>query len=212
MTEDILSLLDGKWEEGTRPADLYERVVAKRPGNYVDILLEGLASKKKRQKAGCAEIASRLSADHPRLLYPHVDVFLRHLRAREPVLRWEAVCTLGNLSHADDDKVIPRHLTEIIELLADKSIVLQGHAVRALAKVAKANPGSAARILAALFDAVRFFPGTRVGYVVEATEMFAEHDALSPKLREFLARYVESEHAPVARKAKKALKGMGTRK
>ena len=209
MAKDILILLEGKWEEGTRPANLYERRIAPRPKDYVDALLEGLASKKKRVQAGCAELASRMSADHPELLYPHVDVFARNLHAKAPILRWEAVCTIGNLASVDEKKSIPKQIDSMIGLLSDKSIVLQGHAVRALAKVAAKYPKLAPSILSALLEAARHFPGTRVGYIVEATEAFAAHEALVPTIRKFLAPHAESELAPVSRKAKKALKRIG---
>jgi hypothetical protein len=103
MATDLLRLLEGKWEAGTRPADLYARYVAKRPASYVEMILAGLASKHKRVQGGCAELASRLSADHPTVLYPHLELFLRSLEAKAPILRWEAACTLGNLAAVDDD-------------------------------------------------------------------------------------------------------------
>lgn len=202
---NILTILEGKWEDGTRPADLYERRIAKKPGEYVDVVLEGLASKKKRVQSGCAEIASRMSADSPKLLIQHVAVFLGNLRAKEPILRWEAVCTLGNLAAVDDDGIIAKNVGEIAGLLGDKSIVLQGHAVRALAKIATKHPELAADVLAKLLASERYFPGSRVGYIVEATETFAHDRALAPKLRKFLALHAKSPHAPVARKAKRAL-------
>jgi len=209
VAEDILTVLEGKWEHGTRPADLYERIIAARPRAHVGALLEGLASKKRRVQAGCAELASRLSADQPDLLYPHLDVFLRNLHAKEPVLRWEAVCTVGNLVAVDEEKLVPKHVDELVALLSDESIVLQGHAVRALAKVAHQYPELAPSLLSSLLRAARHFPGTRVGYIVEATETFAAHEALVPTIRKFLAPHARSEHAPVARKAKKALKRLG---
>jgi hypothetical protein len=42
-------------------------------------------------------------------------------------------------------------------------------------------------------DAVRFFPGTRVGYIVEAMDTFAERDGLMPRVREFLGQHADSE-------------------
>jgi hypothetical protein len=209
VSEDILKLLEGKWDTGTRPADLYERVVAARPDGYVDVVLQGLASKNKRVQGGCAEIASRLSADHPGLLYPHLGVFTRNLHAKAPILRWEAVCTIGNLAAVDDRKVIPAEVDAMKALLHDRSIVLQGHAVRALEKVAARHKKLAAGILSALIDAAPHFPGTRVGYLVEATGSFATTPALVPVIRRFVEPHAKSAHAPVARKAKRVLKQIG---
>ena len=207
--QDILTVLEAKWEAGTRPADLYATFIAARPGDYVPALLAGLAGKDKRVKGGCAEILSRVSEDHPDVVYPHVDLFLKNLGAKEPILRWEAVCTVGNLAGVDARKAIAPHVPAMVSLLADKSIVLQGHAVRALAKVAVANPKVAPAILGALIDSVEHFAGSRVGYVVEAMESFAAMKGLGGRVRAFLGPYCDSEHAPVAKKARKAMKKAG---
>jgi hypothetical protein len=62
MKRDILAVLADKWEDGTRPADLYAGQIAARPRDYLDAILAGLASKNKRVQGGCAELASLLSA------------------------------------------------------------------------------------------------------------------------------------------------------
>ncbi len=206
VPKDLLSVLAGPWEDGTRPADLYDRAIAAKPEAYLAAVLEGLASKNKRVQGGCAELCSRISADRPDLLYPHLDVFVRALDAKAPILRWEAACTLGNLATVDDKAQLAGSVPTLIALLGNKSIVLQGHAVRALAKIARKHPRLAASIFAALSSATRFFPGTRVGYIVEAMELFAGNKPLAPAVRAFLAPHAESALAPVARKARKALR------
>ena len=47
-----------------------------------------------------------------------------------------------------------------------------------------------------------------MGYVVEAMETFAKNPALAADVRSFLVPFADSELAPVARKAKKALKAL----
>jgi hypothetical protein len=93
------------------------------------------------------------------------------------------------------------HVGDLIGLLPDKSIVLQGHAVRALAKVARRHPQLAPKIWKALLAAERDFPGTRVGYLVEAAEAFVDHAALVRTIRPFVTRLAADERASVARKA-----------
>lgn len=210
MAIDLLNLLEGKWADGTRPADLYAKHVAKRPAAYVDIILEGLASKNKRVQGGCAELASLLSADHPHVLYPHVELFLRSLKAKAPILRWEAACTVGNLA-AVDDGIIADRVGDLLGLLPDKSVVLQGHAVRALAKVARRHPELAPKIWKALLAAEPYFPGTRVGYLIEAAEAFVDNAALVRTIRPFATRHAGSDRAPVARKANKVLRQLERR-
>ncbi len=203
---DLHRLLDGKWEDGTRPKDLYADHVAARPETYVETIVAGLDAPGRRVQNGCAELASLLSEAHPELLYPHVDRFAGNLGAKEKVVRWEAVCTVGNLAAADRTARIPPHLPAILPLLENDSIVLQGHAVRALAKIARAHPDRADEIFAALLRARKRFPGNRIGFLVEAMESFLDRDALKPKIRKFVTPLAESEIKSVATKARRVLR------
>jgi hypothetical protein len=204
----LLEVLDGKWEDGTRPKDLFEAFVAKDPAGYVGDIVAGLQGDKAKVRNGCAELASLLSEHEPKLLYPKLALFAANLGAKEPVLRWEAVCTIGNLVAADAKGATRASLEPIARFLHDKSIVLQGHAVRALAKMARAFPELAPGILKSLVAAADRFPGTRVGYVVEAMAAFAANDELRQAAERFVTPYAASELKPVATKARKALKAL----
>ena len=103
------------------------------------MLIRGLDSSEKRVQSGSAELLSLLSEDHPKLLTPHFDKFIGNLRAKAPVLRWEASCTLGNLARVDEEKKILSVLPLMYPLLEHKSIVLANHTVQALAKIAEHN-------------------------------------------------------------------------
>ena len=139
MPMNILELLDGKWTDGTRPKDIYELYISKNPSDYVKAIIEGLSSEKRKVQSGSAELASLLSKNNPELIYPHINLFIDNLDAEAPVLRWEAVCTLGNLTKADKNRIIPAYIDHIVPFLSNKSIILQGHSVRALSKIAASN-------------------------------------------------------------------------
>lgn len=198
--------LSGKWEDGTRPKDLFAKHVARDPSRFVDQIIDGLGSPVKRVQAGCAEIASLLSEVEPQYLAPHLELFQANLRAKEPILRWEAVCTIGNLSAIDDKGKTRRSVDALIAHLHDKSIVLQGHAARALSKLARAFPDLAPTIFEALISARDDFPGNRIGYVVEAMTSFASHAPLVPKIRAFVEPLAAGDNKSVASKARKVLK------
>jgi hypothetical protein len=206
ILKDIFKLLEGKWEDGTRPKDVYDLYISKAPEEYIDTIIEGLQSDTRKIQSGCAELASILSELNPELLYSHIDLFLKNLDAKAPVLRWEAVCTLGNLASVDNKKIIPKHLDEIAAHLAVKSIVLQGHTVRALAKIAKENPGVAKNILDLLLASKKLFPGNRIGFLVEAMGAFMGNKTLAPIAGKFAKAFVKSEIKAVAKKAKRVMK------
>ena len=144
---NIFKILDGKWEDGTRPKDLYNLYISKEPMQYIGFILAGLEGDKRKVQSGCAELASLLSEDKPELLYPHIDFFIQNLTSKAPVLRWEAVCTLGNLAKVDENEKIRTSVDTVIGFLNDKSIVLQGHSVRALVKIVSKFPDLAPKIL-----------------------------------------------------------------
>lgn len=202
----ILEMLSGKWEDGTRPKDLYALHLSPDAAAYADDVVAGLRSENRRVQNGCAELASLLSAEHPELLYPHLALFAANLDAPEPILRWEAACTIGNLVAVDAGGKIRASIEKLTRFLDDESIVLQGHAVRALAQAARAFPDLAAGILARLIAARERFPGNRIGYVLEALEVFAPDPKLAAKARALAEDYAESEIKSVATKARKALK------
>jgi len=206
MPIDLHEILDGKWEDGTRPKDLYAEHVSKRPRAYVKQLIAGLDAGNRRIENGCAELTSLLSEDKPELLYPFVDVFVTNLESKEKVIRWEAVCTLGNLASVDEQGVIPKQLPTLIGALTASSIVLQGHAGRALAKVAIAQPQTANRIFEALTGAADSFPGNKIGFVIEAVGELAAINGFENKIRAFVAPYLESDVNVVVKKAGRVLK------
>ena len=204
----LLELLDGKWEDGTRPKDLFASFVAQDPPGYVAAIIAGLEGDKPKVRNGCAELASLLSEARPELLLAELALFQANLGVKEPVLRWEAVCTIGNLVAADREGATRACLGAIARFLEDKSIVLQGHAVRALAKMARAFPDLAPGIQQSLLASADRFPGSRVGYLVEAMAAFATDDKLRRAAERFVAPYADSDMKPVVTKARKALKAL----
>lgn len=207
---DVHELLRGPRDETTRPKALFALHISKQPAVYVKALVEGLSSRERRVQGGCAELCSLLSEAEPGALAEHVDLFIAHLDAREPILRWEAVCTVGNLVSVDREGRIPKTVARITRFLDDESIVLQGHAVRALAKIAQAHPSTAAAILRALVASRDRFPGSRVGYLVEAMEAFTGEDRLRADARAFAECFVESDINPVRTKARRAMKKLAS--
>jgi hypothetical protein len=203
---DILGALDGKWGDGTRPKDLYKLHISGSPASYVEIIIRGLDSDKKKVRSGSAELASLHSEEHPDVLYPHIQLFIDNLASREPVLRWEAVCTLGNLARVDRCQNLPLVIPIIIPFLSDKSIVLQGHTIRALAKIAKQCPDHASLILDSLMESAEFLPGNRVGFLIEAMEYFADNREMNEKAQKFVLQLMESDIKVVSRKARKTMK------
>ena len=203
---DIIAALSGKWEDGTRPVDLFELHVEPDPEAYVPQILDGLRTCSGKPQSGCAELASRLSEVRPDLLWPERELFATNVHAKAPVVRWEAACVIGNLAAVDTDGDLRPQIEELELLLTEKSIVLQGHAVHALAKMARAYPDEAPGILDNLIAAEDRFPGSRVGILVESMSAFDADSELRSRARAFAERYLDSDVKAVATKARRAVK------
>jgi len=203
---DIHRVLAGKWEDGTKPKDLYSMHISKKPTAYLNDIIEGLDSEERRVQSGCAELASLLSEDMPDLLYPHMELFVSNLEAQAPVLRWEAVCALGNLASVDKLEKIPTLIDRFAGFLSDKSIVLQGHSVRALAKIARGFSETASDILEMLLSHTDYFPGNRIGFIIEAMEPFEGKPEFAPRVMKFVEPYLESDIKSVVKKARRVMK------
>jgi hypothetical protein len=206
---DISKALRGKWEDGTRPKDLYTGHIFKNPEAYVETLIQGLDSDEKRVQSGYAELVSLLSEDRPDLFIPYFDIFVGNLEAKAPILRWEAVCTLGNLAKVDEEKRILPLLPRMYPLLEHKSIVLANHTVQALAKIAEHNQVKAEEILDKLIENSPLFEKTTVGFIIEAVVRFKDYDELVPKVKKFVEPYLESDMKVVAMKARRTMKILG---
>lgn len=206
---DLYEILRGKWEDGTRPKDLYAIHVSAEPEKYLDLMMSGLDSDERRVQTGSSELVSLLSEDHPEMVKPYLDKFFEYLDAKAPVLRWEATCTLGNLASVDTEKKIPAYLDKMYLQLEHKSIVLANHTVQALSKIGSHNPEKAEEILDKLIEKSPLFNKTTVGFIIEAFARYKDYSELHPKIKKFIEPFLESEMKVVASKAKKTLKILG---
>jgi hypothetical protein len=168
--------------------------------------MRGLGSDERRVQNGCAELLSLLSADEPRLLRPHVGTFLEGLESGAEMVRWEAVCTLGNIAEGLDRKDASVATSRIQNFLSDPSVVLKGHSVQALSKIALHHPQRAQSIFGSILAVRDQFPGRRIGVVLECCTNFATSDSMRRRVRDFATEHRDSEHAVVARKARRALR------
>ncbi len=202
----IQELLDGKWEDGTSPGDVFELHVLRNPSSYIDDIIAGLMSERKRVQSGCAELASLVSEHSPELLYRHLSLFEANLEANQPVLRWEAVCTIGNLARVDKSQEIRSLIDIIAGFLRSESIVLQVHSARALTKISEAFPDEAPGMMKRLLAAEDAFPGNRIGFIVESMGAFISDERTAKDARKFVERYARCETASVAAKALKVMR------
>jgi hypothetical protein len=110
---------------------------------------------------------------------------------------------LGNLARVDKKKIVSSHIDRIALFLSDSSIVLQGHSVRPLSKIAEANPDEAPKILEELLQSKKYFPENRIGFMIEEMGHFLQYEDRKKVIRTFVEPYLESNIKSVSRKARK---------
>jgi hypothetical protein len=117
-----------------------------------------------------------------------VDVFIKNLNSPIPKLRCYAAYTLGNLASVDDEGKITDQIKAIAQNLSNESYILQNYSVKALGKIARANPECAERIFNLLISHKKYFPKKKIGVIFDNMECFSDNK----DLREDAIRFVES--------------------
>ena len=199
-------ILSGKWEDGTRPKDIYTEYISENRREYLPVIIDGLGHGDKRVQNGCSELASLIAIDEPKLIYPYLDLFIEKLDAKAPVQRWEAVNVIGLLAKVDTENSIPEYIPLIIPFLEEKSIVLANYAAQSLSMIAKEYPESAENIFDTLIAKSPLFTDNKIGFIIEYMTYFMGYESLRPRIRNFVEPYTRSEIGVVKRKARKTVK------
>ena len=199
----VIESLREKWVEGNRPEDLAEKVLEN--PELLDEVINGLSSEEKRIRGGCAEIISLISEKIPERVLPYIDTILEGLDSGSPIRRWEAICTLGNLSQIERSGRISAQISRIAENLSTESVVLRLHTVRALGKIGRNNPSTSKEVFDLLIGSAKYFKEKDVGFVAEALTYLSGYPDLHPAMMEFAQSLLKSKNRTVLSKAKKLI-------
>jgi hypothetical protein len=136
---------------------------------------------------------------------PYLELFVNNLDAKASILRLKTVSTLGNLTSVDKNNLAPAYIGNVSSFLSDKSIVLQGHVLQPLSKIAEGFPDKAPKILDKLLNSTEHFShpcrSNNRSY-----RIFPPYEKLRFEIRKFVESYANSDIKVVARKAKKTPK------
>lgn len=206
---DIITILSGKWEDGTRPEDLAVTVLQD-VDMYMPILFEGLNHKKKKVQSGCAVILSTISEVKPNKMIKDIDLFIKNIDAKEPVKKWHAICTLGNIVQEDKEDKIAKNVERIYNHLQNKSVVLRIHCLRALIKIAVYRDDLRSDIVDNILANRTYFVRNEIGFIFEEMAKLAKFDNYNrSNVLDLIKNYENSEVSILSKKAKKSLKEFG---
>jgi hypothetical protein len=204
VDHNILESIKDKYDKDIYPKIIMEEIQSN-PAK-VDDIVTGLISGNKRIRSSCAEIASIISEVNPELIYPYLDIFVKNLKSHIPKLRCHAAYTLGNLAAVDKSGKITKQIKAIAQNLSNESYKLQTYSVKALGKIAHANPNEAERIFNLLISHNKYFPKNKIGIILDNLEYFSDNKDLRDDARRFLENYTYNNSKTVQRKAQDALR------
>jgi hypothetical protein len=114
----------------------------------VSRILEGLQADKPRVKYGCAKTLRLLSEQHPGLLYPHFDLFVRLLDHPNKILQWDAAFVLSHLARVDRQDKFAAIFRKYFSPIPGPVMITAANAIGGAARIARAKPHLADRIAA----------------------------------------------------------------
>jgi hypothetical protein len=204
VDQSLLEFLKTKYDSDIYPKLITEEILQN--PSKVDDIITGLISGNKKIRASCAEIASIVSEDHPGIMYPYVDIFIKNLNSNIPKLRIYAASTLGNLAEVDTNGKITKQIKVLAMYMTTDSRSLQNNSVRALGKIAHAHPKEAERIFNLFISHNKYFPNNKINILLDNMEYFSENAELREDARRFIEAYTYGRSKSVQRKAQNVLR------
>ena len=123
------------------------RTAASKPRLLPEIL-DGLNADKPRVKYGCAKTLRLLSEQHPDLLYPHFDFFVRLLDHENRILQWDAALVLSHLARVDSEDKFATVFSRYFAPIPGPVMISAATVIGGAARIARAKPHLADRIAA----------------------------------------------------------------
>lgn len=111
-------------------------------------ILDGLNSDKPRVKYGCAKVLRLVSEQHPELLYPRFDFFVRLLDHENRIFQWDAAYVLSHLACVDSENKFAAVFSKYFAPIPGPVMITAANVIQGGARIARAKPHWADRIAA----------------------------------------------------------------
>jgi hypothetical protein len=131
-------------QAASNPRQLARKAVSN--PQWLEALKKGLGSDQARVKYGCAKTLRFLSEEHPTLLYPQFDFFLRLLDHENKILQWEAVFVLSQLARVDTDDKLAASFRKYFSPIKGPVMITAANVIQGGARIARAKPHLADRV------------------------------------------------------------------
>lgn len=150
MAEFLKQLAGGDRRSIGNANDLVRQVVAV-PSSFADVIA-GLSHDDPVVRMRCADVAEKVSKDHPDWLQPHKRAILSIVRlATDKEIRWHMAQMLPRLKLTAKERL--RGIDAMLHYLKDESKIVQTSALQALADFANGDPALRKQLLPMLAEA-----------------------------------------------------------
>lgn len=174
-------------------------------------LFEGILSKKETIRFNCFKVLLLISEEHPKVLYPKWDFFVKLLSSDNTYHKFIAIYLMANLTRVDTKNKFEKIFNKYYSLLDDKSVIPPSHLAGNSGKIAKAKPKLQTNITNKLLsiDKTHHHPERKdliKGYAIEAFSEYFEEAKNKKKIIEFVKEQLKSKSPTTRKKAKEFLK------
>lgn len=192
-------------------AETLAKTATKNPVLVAEIF-KGLDYPQAHTKYKSIKVLNLLSRQHPALLYPYFDVFVKLLNRPNNILKWNALDILANLVRVDEEGKFDSLFKRYYAFLEEGSLITSGHVVESSPIIVKSRPDWETKITSYLLSAETIpLPTTEcrcilAGKVLLSFDQYVSQSRNSKKMLEFAEKQLNSTRAATKKKAEHFVK------
>lgn len=174
-------------------------------------LIKGLSSPGVRKFAAGKRLIE-LSERKPEAVYPHFDALAAHLNSENKILRWTVIRSIGALAAVDKRRRIDGIIGKFLAPIRGPVMITAANTIIAAAKIAKAKPLLAPKIVRAILNVEQAKYQTdecrnvAIGHAIVALETLDPGVAHSREVIHFVERQRKNTRPGTRKKAEAFLK------
>ncbi len=178
----------------------------------LDTLITWLNADEARIKFGCAKALCLISEEHPDLLYPHFDFFVRLLDHPNRILQWDAAFVLSHLARVDADDRFRSVFGKYFSPVSGPVMITAANVIQGGARIALARPHLAERIACEVLKVAEARYQTTecrnvaIGHAIVALAEMLPVLRRPARVVEFVRRQTRNSRPATRRKAEQFLK------
>jgi len=206
----VNNLLEQIADKGFSREKIVEQIYA--DPKLIDVLFEGLSTKRATVKYGAERIMRSISEDKPELIYPYFERLVALMKSSNNVLKWGAIIMLANLAVVDYEGKIDDLFDDYYKPLKGPVLITAGNIISSSPKIALEKPYLAEKISKEILLVERGKYQTpeckniAIGHAIDAFAQFIELIQDKKTVFNFVKRHVNNPRENVRKSATRFLK------